>query len=200
ALSWTEATPRRPGRPHQTGQSISWALLPMRYSTPKDLEMAHDISRRDLLGVVPVSFVTPLLAQQRATPRPFNVSIPRPTIDRILNRVKETRLPDRLDAPDWRYGANWAFMRALTEYWTTTFDSTSIMSKGAVRNRCRSCSPTVGPGPCSNSSKRSVPCPIPRASAARLTMRSTSSCRPSRALAFLRNRRSPSVRPPSPAS
>ena len=84
--------------------------------------MAHDISRRDLLGVVPVSFVTPLLAQQRATTRPFNVSIPRPTINRILNRVKETRLPDRLDAPDWRYGANWAFMRALTEYWTTTFD------------------------------------------------------------------------------
>ena len=84
--------------------------------------MAHDISRRDLLGVVPVSFVTPLLAQQRATPRPFNVSIPRPTIDRILNRVKETRLPDRLDAPDWRYGANWAFMQTLTEYWTSTFD------------------------------------------------------------------------------
>ena len=84
--------------------------------------MAHDISRRDLLGVLPASFVAPLLAQQRAAPRPFMASVPQPTIDRILNRVKETRLPDRLDAPDWRYGANWAFMKALTEYWTTTFD------------------------------------------------------------------------------
>jgi len=65
--------------------------------------MAHDISRRDLLGVLPASFVAPLLAQQRAAPRPFMASVPQPTIDRILNRVKETRLPDRLDAPDWRY-------------------------------------------------------------------------------------------------
>ncbi|PYQ78997.1 MAG: hypothetical protein DMG03_26860 [Acidobacteria bacterium] len=86
------------------------------------LEMAHDISRRDLLGVLPASFVAPLLAQQRAAPRPFMASVPQPTIDRILNRVKETRLPDRLDAPDWRYGANWAFMQTLTEYWTSTFD------------------------------------------------------------------------------
>src|SRR5207253_2928283 len=67
-------------------------------------------------------FVAPLLAQQRAAPRPFMASVPQPTIDRILNRVKETRLPDRLDAPDWRYGANWAFMQTLTEYWTSTFD------------------------------------------------------------------------------
>ena len=84
--------------------------------------MTYDISRRDLLTVVPASFVAPLVPQPRATPRPFTVGIPQQTIDRILNRVKETRLPDRLEAPDWRYGANWAFMKALTEYWTTGFD------------------------------------------------------------------------------
>src|SRR5262245_9058846 len=27
-------------------------------------------------------------------------------------RVNETRLPNRLDAPDWRYGANWDYMIA----------------------------------------------------------------------------------------
>ena len=94
----------------------------MRYSTPEGLKMTHEISRRDLLAAVPVSFVAPLLTQPRATPRSFTVSIPQQTIDRIRNRVKETRLPDRLDAPDWRYGANWAFMKTLTEYWTTGFD------------------------------------------------------------------------------
>lgn len=88
--------------------------------------MAHDVSRRALLQLVPqlipLALVTPVVAQQRAIPRPFRVSVPQATIDRILRRVRETRLPDRLDAPDWRYGADWEYMRALAEYWTTRFD------------------------------------------------------------------------------
>ncbi|HJT88138.1 MAG TPA: epoxide hydrolase, partial [Bryobacteraceae bacterium] len=40
----------------------------------------------------------------------------------ILRRVRETRLPDRLEGNDWRYGADWDYMRALAEYWTTRFD------------------------------------------------------------------------------
>jgi len=39
-----------------------------------------------------------------------------------MRRVRETRFPDRLDAPDWRYGANWAYMKELADYWTTRFD------------------------------------------------------------------------------
>jgi pimeloyl-ACP methyl ester carboxylesterase len=50
------------------------------------------------------------------------VDVPQATIDRILNRVREARFPDRLEAPDWRYGANWDYMKALAEYWTTQFD------------------------------------------------------------------------------
>jgi pimeloyl-ACP methyl ester carboxylesterase len=44
------------------------------------------------------------------------------TIDRIIRRVRETRFPDRLDAPDWRYGVNWDYMKSLVDYWTTKFD------------------------------------------------------------------------------
>ena len=50
------------------------------------------------------------------------MDIPQATIDRILKRVRETRWPDRLETNDWRYGANWDYMKALAEYWTTQFD------------------------------------------------------------------------------
>jgi pimeloyl-ACP methyl ester carboxylesterase len=55
-------------------------------------------------------------------PRPFHINIPQSTIARILKRVKEARWPDRLESSDWRYGANWDYMKALAEYWTTTYD------------------------------------------------------------------------------
>jgi epoxide hydrolase len=84
--------------------------------------LAHQLSRRELLRCLPVPLVVPLLAEQSISPRPFRVSIPQATVDRILHRVKDTRLPDRLDAPDWRYGANWDYMKSLADYWTTRFD------------------------------------------------------------------------------
>src|SRR5262245_55377876 len=61
-------------------------------------------------------------SQQRPPVRPFKVDIPQVVINRILARVKATRLPDRLESQDWRYGANWDYMRSLAEYWTTQFD------------------------------------------------------------------------------
>jgi microsomal epoxide hydrolase len=69
----------------------------------------------------------PLLAQENRTVqgdglRPFRVDIPEPTLERILNRVRETRWPDRLEGNDWRYGTDWDYMKALVEYWTTAFD------------------------------------------------------------------------------
>ncbi|PYS34125.1 MAG: multidrug MFS transporter [Acidobacteria bacterium] len=79
------------------------------------------MTRRDALRLLPVSFSLTMLAQNNA-PRPFKVDIPQATLNRILARVKSTRLPDRLDAPDWRYGANWNYMKSLAEYWITQFD------------------------------------------------------------------------------
>jgi microsomal epoxide hydrolase len=55
-------------------------------------------------------------------PAPFRVDIPQATIDRILKRAREAQWPDRLDASDWRYGANWDYMKALAQYWTEQFD------------------------------------------------------------------------------
>jgi pimeloyl-ACP methyl ester carboxylesterase len=84
--------------------------------------MRNTISRRALLALVPATLAAPVFAQQRAVPRPFRVNVPQPTIDRIMKRVRETRLPDRLDATDWRYGANWDYTKELIEYWTTRFN------------------------------------------------------------------------------
>jgi pimeloyl-ACP methyl ester carboxylesterase len=64
-----------------------------------------------------------LFAQGAASaPRPFRVDIPQAKIDRILSRVRDTEWPDRLDASDWRYGANWDYMKALAQYWIEKYD------------------------------------------------------------------------------
>jgi pimeloyl-ACP methyl ester carboxylesterase len=82
-----------------------------------------DTSRRALLKMVPAPLALPLLAQnQPSTPRPFRVNVPQAAIRRILTRVREARWPDKLDAADWRYGANWDYMKALAEYWATRYD------------------------------------------------------------------------------
>jgi len=84
--------------------------------------MAYEMSRRALLQFIPVAFAPTVFAQSRITPRAFTVNVPQATLDRILRRVRESRLPDRLAAPDWRYGANWDYMKALVDYWATRFD------------------------------------------------------------------------------
>jgi microsomal epoxide hydrolase len=84
--------------------------------------MRQELSRRSVLALVLAMFAVPLVAQQTPAPRSFRVNIPRAEIDRIMRRVRETRLPDRLDAADWRYGANWDYMKSLVDYWKTKFD------------------------------------------------------------------------------
>jgi len=86
-------------------------------------------SRRALLEILLAAGSLPLLAETRAdaqvsgaAPRSFRVNIPQATVDRILNRVRDTRLPDRIETGNWSYGANWDYMKALAEYWTTQFD------------------------------------------------------------------------------
>src|SRR5205807_8752041 len=88
-------------------------------------------SRRGFLAALPALGLasTRLIAGQpvrrsfsEGGPRPFRIDIPPSTISRILKRVKEARWPDRLDSTDWRYGANWDYMKGLAEYWTTKYD------------------------------------------------------------------------------
>src|SRR5215469_3958543 len=82
-----------------------------------------ETSRRALLKMVPAPLGLPLLAQgQPSLARPFRVDVPQATIRRILTRVRDARWPDKLDAADWRYGANWDYMKSLAEYWTTRYD------------------------------------------------------------------------------
>lgn len=82
-----------------------------------------DITRRTLLTLAPASLTMPLMSDTNGSaPRPFRVAIPQKTIDHILARVREARWPDRLDADDWRYGANWDYMKELAAYWTTRYD------------------------------------------------------------------------------
>jgi microsomal epoxide hydrolase len=84
--------------------------------------MPDEITRRAFLAAMPaVGFAGSRLFAAPA-PRPFRVDIPQSTINRILKRVRETRLPDRLESSDWRYGANSDYMKSLAEYWTTKYD------------------------------------------------------------------------------
>ncbi|HEX6898045.1 MAG TPA: epoxide hydrolase [Bryobacteraceae bacterium] len=81
------------------------------------------MSRRTVLNLMTASCSLPLLADPaKPAPRPFRIAIPQATIDRILKRVREARWPDRLAANDWRYGANWDYMKQLATYWTTKYD------------------------------------------------------------------------------
>lgn len=81
------------------------------------------VSRRTLLTSAPAWCVLPLMADSEASrPRSFRIAVPQTTVDRILARVREARWPDRLDADDWRYGANWNYMKELANYWTSRFD------------------------------------------------------------------------------
>src|ERR1700733_10204397 len=77
----------------------------------------RDMSRRAVLETLLAVGSLPLFAESQtdaqapsAAPQPFHVDIPQATINRILNRVRETRFPERIDASDWRYGANWVYM------------------------------------------------------------------------------------------
>ena len=79
------------------------------------------MTRRDALQLLAAIFSLPG-PQQKSAPRPFKVDVAASVINRILDRVKNTRLPDRLESPDWGYGANWTYMKSLSEYWVSQFD------------------------------------------------------------------------------
>ena len=81
------------------------------------------LNRRAFLAAVPAAAAAGVRLFSAETPRPFRINIPQSTVVRILRRVKEARWPDRIEgAADWRYGANWDYMKSLAEYWTTKYD------------------------------------------------------------------------------
>ena len=86
-------------------------------------------NRRVVNSMLMAAASSPLLQRQEVHAdtaafaiKPFRVDIPQARIDHILARVREAEWPDRLDAPDTRYGVNWDYMRALARYWTGVFD------------------------------------------------------------------------------
>src|SRR5436853_3735471 len=83
-------------------------------------------SRRVVNSMLLAAASSPLLPEVRADTadlvKPFRVDIPQARIDHIRARVREAEWPDRLDAPDAKYGVNWDYMRALARYWTEGFD------------------------------------------------------------------------------
>jgi microsomal epoxide hydrolase len=89
----------------------------------------HEPNRRTVNSMLLAAASSPLLARDGlhaaetpSAPGPFRVEIPQAKIDRILARVREAEWPDRLDAPDTRYGVNWDYMKELAAYWTDKFD------------------------------------------------------------------------------
>jgi microsomal epoxide hydrolase len=83
--------------------------------------MDTNVTRRDALRLLSAILTVPRY-QREGGIRPFKVNISSSVMNRILARVKSTRLPDRLDSADWRYGANWTYVKSLTEYWVSQFD------------------------------------------------------------------------------
>ena len=81
------------------------------------------VTRRMALESAGLPMLLPRLAfGQKQMPRPFHIEIPASTTKHILNRVREAKWPDRIASTDWSYGANWDYMKALSDYWTTKYD------------------------------------------------------------------------------
>lgn len=53
---------------------------------------------------------------------PFRIAVPQAVLDDLRERLVRTRWPDDFANDDWRYGANTAFVRELTDYWCSGYD------------------------------------------------------------------------------
>jgi pimeloyl-ACP methyl ester carboxylesterase len=55
-------------------------------------------------------------------PRPYTLNVPDAHIADLKNRLALTRWPDEPPLEPWSTGTSLAYMKALTEYWRTSFD------------------------------------------------------------------------------
>jgi epoxide hydrolase len=83
-----------------------------------------ETNRRSALKILGGGITSALLMPaQSASPRPFRVSVPQKETDRILRRVRDTRIPEPIGGPSgWQYGISHQYMKDLVAYWTTRFD------------------------------------------------------------------------------
>ena len=53
---------------------------------------------------------------------PFKIAISDQVLDDLKQRLANTRWPDEVLDSGWDYGINLAYIKALVEYWRTSFD------------------------------------------------------------------------------
>jgi len=53
---------------------------------------------------------------------PYTISLPRPVLDDLHDRLNRTRWPDGIRGAGWSYGADPHYMKELVTYWTDRFD------------------------------------------------------------------------------
>lgn len=54
--------------------------------------------------------------------RPYNISVPQATIDRLQQKLAVVDLPDELDDAGWDYGAPLGDIKKLVTYWQNDYD------------------------------------------------------------------------------
>lgn len=53
---------------------------------------------------------------------PFQIAVPQATLADLRERLARTRWPDEVAGANWDYGTNLGYMKALADYWQSTFD------------------------------------------------------------------------------
>ncbi len=56
------------------------------------------------------------------TPRPFLIDVPQAVLDDLKRRLESTRWPEPIPGAGWDYGAEVVYVRALCDYWRTSYD------------------------------------------------------------------------------
>lgn len=54
--------------------------------------------------------------------QPFQINIPQPILDDLLERLVNTRWTDEVEGAGWDYGTNLGYMKELVDYWQHKYD------------------------------------------------------------------------------
>ncbi len=75
-----------------------------------------------VLATVLFANSAPAISQEAFDVTPFTIDIPQDTIDDLVLRLENTRLPGAVEGAGWTYGTNPDALAELIEYWQTDFD------------------------------------------------------------------------------